>query len=150
MAGGAVLEQPRVLVVRGMLAYVELLRRSETPTSSRWSVCQPWFYLRLWPQPGHTALLGYPRGHRVARETRLKPNPPKDTHPRTQAFPQRSDRRHSLAHGCSWFSAQAACAFSFVGSKRSPFFQSVRAMAAILRASVSCAISGLMPAATRC
>ena len=42
----------------------------KTPTSRICrSVCQPWFYLRLWLRPGHTALLGYPRGHRVPRET---------------------------------------------------------------------------------
>jgi hypothetical protein len=48
-----------------------------------------------------------------------------------------------------WFGAQAACAFSLLGSKLSPFFQIVRAMAAILRASVSRAISGWMPATSR-
>jgi hypothetical protein len=47
------------------LRYVELHRRPETPTSSAWSVCQPWFYLRLWLEPGLTAFLGYSREHRV-------------------------------------------------------------------------------------
>jgi len=43
--------------------------------------------------------------------------------------------------------AQAACNFSFSASKSSPFFQSVSVMAAILRASVSRAMVGLMPLA---
>src|SRR5579871_6252032 len=41
--------------------------------------------------------------------------------------------------------AQAVCHFSFSGSKFSPFFQTVKVMAAILRASVSRAMVGLMP-----
>ncbi len=41
--------------------------------------------------------------------------------------------------------AQAVCNFSFSASKSSPFFQSVSVMAAILRASVSRAMVGLMP-----
>ena len=42
--------------------------------------------------------------------------------------------------------AQAACDFSFSGSKFSPFFQSVSVMAAILRASsVSRAMVGFIP-----
>ena len=43
---------------------------------------------------------------------------------------------------------QAACNFSFSASKSSPFFQSVRVMAAILRASVRRAMGGLMPLAS--
>src|SRR5215472_4037973 len=43
--------------------------------------------------------------------------------------------------------AQAACNFSFFASKSSPFFQSVSVMAAILRASVSRAMVGLIPLA---
>jgi hypothetical protein len=41
--------------------------------------------------------------------------------------------------------AQAACNFSFSASKSSPFFQSISAMAAILRVSVRRAIVGFMP-----
>ena len=44
--------------------------------------------------------------------------------------------------------AQAACDFSFSASKFSPFFHSVKAMAAILRASVRRAMVGLMPLAS--
>ena len=45
--------------------------------------------------------------------------------------------------------AQAACVFSCSASKRSSFFQSVKVMAAILRASVRRAISGFIPLASR-
>jgi hypothetical protein len=44
--------------------------------------------------------------------------------------------------------AQAACDFSFATSKFSPFFHSVSVIAAILRASVSRAMVGLMPLAS--
>lgn len=44
--------------------------------------------------------------------------------------------------------AQAACDFSFSASKFSPFFHRVSVMAAILRASVSRAMVGLMPLAS--
>src|ERR1035437_5095353 len=47
------------------------------------------------------------------------------------------------------FDAQAACAFSCSASKRPPFFQSVKVMAAILRASVRRAISGFIPLASK-
>jgi integral membrane sensor domain MASE1 len=45
--------------------------------------------------------------------------------------------------------AQATCVFSCSASKRSPLFQSVKVMAAILRASVRRAISGFMPLASK-
>src|SRR5437870_671687 len=45
--------------------------------------------------------------------------------------------------------AQAACVFSCSASKRFPPFQSVKVMAAILRASVRRAISGFMPLASK-
>ena len=47
------------------------------------------------------------------------------------------------------FDAQAACAFSCSASKRSPLFQSVKVMAAILRANVRRAISGFIPLASK-
>lgn len=40
-----------------------------SPASRTCGRCQPWFYLRLAPERGTIALLGYPRGHMVARET---------------------------------------------------------------------------------
>src|ERR1039458_2431086 len=47
------------------------------------------------------------------------------------------------------FDTQAACVFSCSASKRPPFFQSVKVMAAILRASVRRAISGFIPLASK-
>jgi len=41
--------------------------------------------------------------------------------------------------------AQAACGFSCSASKRAPFFQMIRVIAAIFRAKVSRAIAGSMP-----
>src|SRR5215831_2944119 len=79
----------------------------------------------------------------------LQPNLLKDTHPRTLSASRHGDRRHGVPLWLLRLCAQAACAFSLVRSKRSPFFQMVRAMAAILRARVSCAISGWMPARSR-
>src|ERR1700681_252257 len=43
---------------------------------------------------------------------------------------------------------QAVCGFKYLASKRTPFFQTVKVIAAILRASVRRAISGLIPLAT--
>jgi hypothetical protein len=44
---------------------------------------------------------------------------------------------------------QAACDFRYWASKRTPFFQTCKVMAAILRASVKRAISGRIPLASR-
>ena len=108
--------------------------------------CQPWFYLRFVVY----ALLGYPRGHRVFAETwcrlgtclqaiRILPLEPEHLKKRT-ATGTNHPRWKVLTRD-----AQAACNFSFSASKSSPFFQSVSVMAAILRASVSRAMVGLMP-----
>ena len=43
---------------------------------------------------------------------------------------------------------QAVCGFRYLASKRTPFFQTIKVMAAILRANVRRAISGRMPLAT--
>ena len=40
---------------------------------------------------------------------------------------------------------QTVCGFKYLASKRTPFFQMVKVIAAILRASVRRAISGLIP-----
>ena len=73
------------------------------------------------------------------------------THPRTRAsqeptghHPKSSPEMERLFTR----DAQAACNFSFSASKFSPFFHSVSVMAAILRASVSRAMVGLMPLAS--
>jgi len=57
-------------------------------------------------------------------------------------------RRSPEMEGLFTRDAQAACDFSFSGSKFSPFFQSVSVMAAILRASVSRAMVGFIPLAS--
>jgi hypothetical protein len=54
-------------------------------------------------------------------------------------------RRSPEMEGLFTGDAQAACNFSFSASKFSPFFQSISAMAAILRASVRRAMVGFMP-----
>ena len=58
-------------------------------------------------------------------------------------------RRETWETTCVLCHAQAACGFSCPASKRSSFFQSVKAMAAILRAKVSRAISGFIPFASK-
>jgi hypothetical protein len=65
---------------------------------------------------------------------------------RTERSPPRHESLGSPGVLCN---AQAACGFSCSASKRSSFFQSVRAMAAILRANVRRAISGFMPFASK-
>src|SRR5450759_3424621 len=105
-----------------------------------------------------TAFLGYPRGHRIDPETRCQPaahrapNECIDTLPRTRASqePTWPPPRHETWE-ITWvlFDAQAACVFSCSASKRSPLFQSVKVMAAILRARVRRAISGFIPLASK-
>jgi len=73
------------------------------------------------------------------------------THPRTRASPEPTghhQRRSPEMEGLFTRDAQAACDFSFLASKSSPFFHSVSVIAAILRASVSRASVGLMPLAS--
>src|ERR1039457_2678221 len=101
---------------------------------------------------------GYPRGHRIDPETRCQttahraPNERFDTLPRTRAShePIWPPLRHETWE-ITWvlFDTQAACVFSCSASKRSSFFQSVKVMAAILRASVRRAISGFIPLASK-
>jgi hypothetical protein len=75
------------------------------------------------------------------------------THPRTRAspeptgHPQKEDQRRWK--GLFTRDAQAACDFSWLASKSSPFFHRVSVMAAILRASVRRAMVGLMPFASK-
>ena len=103
------------------------------------------------------ALLGYPRGHRIDSETRCclskhtVPNECMDTLPRTRASQNRWATTEAETWEITWvlYNAQAACVFKCSASKPSSFFQRVRAMAAILRAKVSFAISGLMPLSSK-
>jgi len=66
---------------------------------------------------------------------------------------RRTDRLHprheKLGSPAVLCNAQAACGFSCSASKRASFFQSVKAMAAILRANVRRAISGFMPLSSK-
>ena len=103
------------------------------------------------------ALLGYPRGHRIDPETRycmtvrerlmsawiLSLEPERR---RTDGPPPRHETWE-----ITWvlYNAQAACVFKCSASKRSSFFQSVKVMAAILRARVRRAISGFIPLASK-
>lgn len=67
--------------------------------------------------------------------------------------PERLENQPAIARNESWdgFStdAQAACGFKCSASKRAPFFQTTKVMAAILRARVSRAIVGFIPLATK-
>src|ERR1039458_6585706 len=105
-----------------------------------------------------TAFLGYPRGHRIDPETRCQtaahraPNECIDTLPRTRASHEPiwpPPRQETWEITWVLFDTQAACVFSCSASKRAPFFQSVKVMAAILRASVRRAISGFIPLASK-
>src|SRR5437879_9437373 len=73
-----------------------------------------------------------------------------DTHPRTRASqePPATTRKITGDGRLLTRDAQAACDFSFVASKFSPFFHRVSVMAAILRARVRRTIVGLMPFAS--
>jgi len=111
-------------------------------------LCQPWFYLRLLVY----GFLGLSEGHRVNTETwchRHSPTgdytlEPERLKNRLAATRTRSTEMDGALPG----DVQEACNFSFSASKSSPFFQSVRVMAAILRASVRRAMGGLMPLAS--
>lgn len=75
-----------------------------------------------------------------------------DTHPRPRASRNRTATTHriNLCAGIeSSLDAQAACDFTRLASKHSPFFQSVNEIAAILRAKVRRAISGFIPLASK-
>src|SRR5207245_1461144 len=73
-----------------------------------------------------------------------------DAHPRTRASqePPATTRKITGDGRLLTRDAQAACDFSFVASKFSPFFHRVSVMAAILRARVRRTIVGLMPFAS--
>src|ERR1700687_4522121 len=72
-----------------------------------------------------------------------------DTHPRTRAFAEPTAIvRNESEDGLST-DAQAACCFRCSASKRTPFFQTIKVMAAILRANVRGAIVGFIPVDTK-
>src|SRR6516225_2200045 len=97
------------------------------------------------------AFLGYPEGHRVGTETGCRstgrPIFPLDTLFRTRAS-QEPTGHHG--HETPWMDLGPAqtlklCGFRCLTSKRSPLFQTLKVMAAILRAKVRRAISGFIP-----
>ena len=102
---------------------------------------------RVWR--GTMALLGCPREHMVAHET-VPPIPPKIlTLEPVRAALQPSNVRVPLPDFAMVRRAYAACRFRGSPANVSPFFYRIRAMAAILRASVSRAMAGSIPLATR-
>jgi len=118
------------------------------PHKPAWVGWQPWFYLRLkglwlcwvvrggiWCPVRLSAV-----AHRLTRLRILTLEPERS---------ETDEPRHSSEMVHSILCAQAACAFSCSGSKRSPFFQTIKLMAAILRARVSLAISGFIPFPSR-
>jgi hypothetical protein len=97
------------------------------------------------------AISGGARGTRVACETvcpkHAAPNLPAETRPRTRVFQEPANHRQDEFPGMERIArnTQAVCGFKYLASKRTPFFQMVKVIAAILRASVRRAISGLIP-----
>src|SRR5258708_27727862 len=67
--------------------------------------------------------------------------------------PERLENQPAIADNESWdglsTDTQAACCFRCSASKRTPFFQTIKVMAAILRARVRRAIGGFIPLAIR-
>src|SRR5258707_7394692 len=59
----------------------------------------------------------------------------------------RANHRRDGVHGMepNYGNTQAVCGFRYLASKLTPFFQTIRVIAAILRARVSRAISGFIP-----
>ena|SRR2546430_15627260 len=113
--------------------------------------CQPWIYLRL----GGLVLFRVVRegigiSQRLSASGTCAPTGDWDTHPRTRASqePPATTRKITGDGRLLTRDAQAACDFSFVASKFSPFFHRVSVMAAILRARVRRTIVGLMPFAS--
>ena len=70
----------------------------------------------------------------------------RDPHPRPYTVPSNTNNEQSNSFCCRLISRNGyVVQFSFVESNATPFFQTINAMAAILRASVSRAISARMP-----
>ena len=97
---------------------------------------------------------GYPRGHRVKSETFVFQQHggltfPVDTLPRTKRLknPTATAKDDPRDRGLSVRDAQAAC-FKCLASKRAPFFQTIKVIAAIFRAKVRRAIDGRIPLAS--
>jgi hypothetical protein len=96
------------------------------------------------------AFFGCPRGHRVNYETSTgdaylwvgySPLNPRVR----ESTGQQQGRDPGVSIGSALLTAQADCRFNCPGSKRTPFFQTVNTIAAILRAKLSRAIAGFIP-----
>src|SRR5271170_168429 len=99
------------------------------------------------------AFSGYPRGPRVACETRCPkhaaPNLPAETRSRTRVSREPDGHCQRIPrHGAdSLRDTQAVCGFRYWASKLTPLFHTINTMVAIFLARVSRAISGRMPLA---
>jgi len=125
---------------------------SETSKAERWSGANHGSIGDSWP----IAFSGCPRGPRVGCETGV----PRGTHRLTFQLrlalePECLENRMATARedpqdgADSVRDTQAVCGFRNWASKCAPFFQISKVIAAILRARVSRAISGLIPLASR-
>ena len=124
---------------------------SETRKAERWSGANHGSIGDSWP----IAFSGCPRGPRVGCETtcprHIAPNFTAETRSRTRVSrgTQRPPPEKIPRDGADSFrDTQAACGFRYWASKRAPFFQRCKVIAAIFRASVRRAISGRMPLAS--
>src|ERR1700675_133447 len=110
-------------------------------------MCQPWFYLGL---VAH-CFFRYPRGPRVGCETgcprHRASNFAVETRSRTRVsqVPGKPPLGLNPGDGTDYGTTQAVCGFRYLASKLTPLFQTIRVIAAILRARVSRAISGFIP-----
>jgi hypothetical protein len=124
---------------------------SETSKAERWSGANHGSIGDSWP----IAFSGCPRGPRVGCETtcprHIVPNLSAETRSRTRVSREPDGHRQKQIQGWadSVRNTQAVCGFRCWASKHTPFFQTINVIAAILRASVSRAISGLIPLASK-
>ncbi len=112
---------------------------------------QPWSYWRL----SAYSFLGFSEGayggDRDSGACGL--TAPIDTFPRTRASQEPDWPTAGVIpgewNGLSARDAQAACCFKCLASKLTPFFQTIKVIAAILRAKVRRAIEGFLPLASK-
>jgi hypothetical protein len=79
---------------------------------------------------------------RLSNQLRLAPEP--------ECLKNPTNHRQDISQGMERIArdTQAVCGFKYLASKLTPFFQMTNVIAAILRARVRRAISGLIPLAT--
>ena len=123
---------------------------SETRKAERWSGANHGSIGDSWPM----AFSGCPRGPRVGCETKCPRHICLTSRLRLALEPECLDEPTATARedprdgADSIRNTQAACGFRYWASKRAPFFQRCKVIAAIFRASVRRAISGWMPLAS--